>query len=310
MFRHIFEACASLFLLQGALLVPFTILLGMIWYRQSARLEAVGAALDSDRKRHDRTLRSLLTALPKLVPLNCPACGGAVSLGVAATECVSCHTRFPPPADYAATVSLRRRLHRLTRAAVFHWSLARVLTSGPMGGLFTLAIAAEPTIFLITLIGASTDRDSWLDRLLERLGEGPGAALALLGFGGFVIGIVAFIMLAGLARDLRTKLPVFPVSVGARAAETAFATCRSCGGGIQYDRRAFAALCGYCGIENYRADHGRQDHAEAAGERSRTRASLFGAMRIVEEFTGIFFFTMAIMVGAFLLLSILVAVRD
>lgn len=64
----------------------------------------------------------------------------------------------------------------------------------------------------------------------------------------------------------------------------------------------------YCGVENDRADHGRRDHAEAAGERREARASLFGAMRIVEEFTGIFFFTMAVLVGAFVLLPILIAV--
>ena len=310
MFRHIYDVSATLFLLQGVLLVPFTILLGALSFRQSARLEAVGAALDSDRKRHERTLKSLLTALPKLVPLHCAACGGAVALGVTSNECVSCHTRVAPPADYAATMSLRRRLKRLTRAAVSHWLLARVLTSGPAGWLFTLAIVAEPAIFLVTLIGASTYRDTWLDRLLDGLGEGPAAALGLLSFGGFIIGIVAFIMLAGLSRDLRKKLPVFPVFASGRAEETDFSTCRSCGGGLRYDRRAFAALCDYCGVENYRADHGRRDHGEAVGERSRTRASLFGAMQIVEAFTGLFFFTMLIMVGAFLLLSILIALRE
>lgn len=309
MFRQIYEASIAVFLLQGVLLLPLLIVVGTAWRRQGARLNAVGAALERDRVRRDRTLKSLLKALPKLVPLNCPSCGGALSLDVESTTCARCRATFPPPADYAATASLRRRLKRLTDAALFHWYLARLLTSTPLHLLFLVMVIGEPAIFGIVLIGAATYSDTWLDRLFTALGENTAFAAMLLCFGGFIIWMVAFIMLASLSRDLRRTLPAFPVGGSRSHPETEFSTCRSCGGGIHYDRRAFAALCGYCSVENCRADHARREHAVAEGERASTRATLFGAMKVIEDFTGMFFVVMAILTGGFGLLVIWTAAR-
>ena len=112
MFRHIYEAGASVFLLQGVLLIPLLIAgRGRLvpakcadrrrWRRRSGVI-----AKHRDLNGRSRSLK----ALPKLAPLSCTACGGALALDVDSTTCVSCGTSFPPPPDYAATISLRRRL--------------------------------------------------------------------------------------------------------------------------------------------------------------------------------------------------------
>lgn len=309
MFRSIYEASASAFLLQGALLIPLLIGVSIVWRRQGARLDAVEAALGRDVKRRDRTLKSLIATLPMLQPLHCPACGGALALEAATTICTHCRAPTAPPADYAATIALRARLRRLTSAALFHWRQARVLTSTPWRLLLIALAFAEPAIFAITLIGAATYADTWLDRLFTRAGEQLSLALMLLSFGGFVIWMVVFLMLSSLSRTLRRQLPASPTIARDDAPATEFATCRSCGGGIRYDTRAFAALCGYCGVENYRADHGRRERAQAEVARATTRATLFGAMTIIEDFTGTFLFTTVILTTGFLLLVLVIALR-
>jgi len=307
MFRDVYEFCMAVFLLQGALLLLMLVLSGVAWFRQMARLAAIGQALGRDRKRHARTLASMIAALPRLQPLNCAACGAAVALDAASTVCINCRTVSAPPPDYAATVSLRRGLERLSRLALRHWYVARILTAAPVRIFFVLMIFAEPLLFMVCVIGAVEFHDTWLDRAFESTGETWAFVIMLLAFGGFILWIVIFVILANLSKDLRRKLPVFPVFVRSGDGSTEFANCQSCGGGIHYGTRAFAALCGYCGVENFRARHSRNERAGAEAQRVSTRASLFGAMEIIEGFTGVFFMTMAILAGGFLLLALIIA---
>ena len=273
MFRQVYILCLSVFLLQGALLVPLVGLAGVAWFRQMARLGAIGKALGRDRARQERTLASLLGALPKLEPLNCAACGAAVTLDATACVCIACGARSAPPADYAATLSLRRRLTRLSRVAVRHWYLARLLVSAPLRLVFRLMIFGEPLLFLVVLIGAVEYGDTRFDRAFAAMGEGWSFALMLLSFCGFILWMIVFLMLASLSRELRRKLPLFPAFVARGDAAVEFANCRSCGGGLSFGARAFAALCGYCGTETIRAEQGRREWAEAARERVPARAS-------------------------------------
>ena len=308
-FRHFYEACATIFVAQGVLLLPLLVLAGIAWHRQSARLAAVEAALGRDRARRGRTLKSLLGALPKLTPLTCTACGGVLSLGVTTTTCLNCRAEAPAPADYVATISLRRRLKRLTAAALFHWRLAWLLRSAPVRVLLWMAVPAEPMLFAITVVGAASYHDSWIDRLFERIGEAGGVVVMVMAFGAMVTWMVVFLLLANLSREVRGKLPASPVIAPVDGVAEQFSTCRSCGGGIGYDARAFAALCGYCGVENYRAGQSRRNRAEAEGERAATRASLFGAMTIIEDFTATLTIALGILVTGFALLVAFIALR-
>lgn len=304
MFRSIYVVALAVFLAQGVLIVPLLIAAGFAWFGQINRLAKLEKALGRDRVQRDRTRESLLEALPKLQPLNCAGCGGAVALDAASATCINCQAPAPLPADYAATTALRRRLDRLTGAAIRHWWIARILVSTPVRLFFYLMVVGEPVLFGIALIGAATYGDTFFDRAFETMGEGLSFAIMLMSFGGFILWMVVFLFLASLSKELRRKLTAFPARIGADAGATEFAACPSCGGGVHFRSRAFACLCNYCGVDNYRAAHTRHARAEAEDARLSARASLFGATEVIEGFTGTFVIVMTMLVLAFGLLAL------
>lgn len=304
MFRTVYEIFAGIFLLQGALLIPMIAWSGFAWYRQMARFSALKKELGEDRERHGRTLLSLLQHLPKLQPLNCANCGSALALEGAASVCISCRAAAPLPEDYSATLSLRRKLRRLSRVAIREWLIARVLVSWPARIFFTLWIFVQPVMFGIVAIGAVEYGDTYLDRLIESMGDTWGAVLMGLSFAGFIMWMIVSIMLTRVAREMRHKLPVFPALVGKAAGGVEYANCDSCGGGIRFDARAFACLCDYCGVENYRAAHTRRERADTEAQGLSAQAGLFGPMEIIEDFTSTFSIVMTILLAGFALLAL------
>lgn len=302
MFRAIVEISVIVFFLQGALLLPLVVWAGFAWYAQAARLAAVEKALGEDRKQHERSVAALLKRLPHLQPLSCASCGGALALDPAATVCTRCRATAAVPADYAATIALRGSLGRLTRAALRQWRVARLLVSWPVRIFFTLMIFGEPLIFLITLIGAAEYDDTYMESVLGAIGETWGLVLGIFSFGAFILWMVVFIYLSNLSKDLRRKLGAFPRARRPADEALLFANCQSCGGGVHFGSRAFAALCNYCGVENFRADYSARERAAGEENQLTARASLFGAMEIIEEFTASFFLVMTILVAGFGLL--------
>ncbi len=312
MFERIYEISTTIFLLQGTLLVPLILWSCYAWYRQMARWSALEKALGADRHEHKRTLSRLLERLPHLQPLNCANCGGALALETDRMTCTSCRARTQLPEDYTATIILRRRLRRLTRAATRDWRIARLLVSWPVRVFFLLWIFAQPVMFGIALIGAVEYPASFVDRMLAMLGETWGTVLVALSFVGFIMWMIVSIMLTNLSKELRGRQRDFPalgaLAVPVTAGGVAYANCQSCGGGVRFDARAFACLCNYCGVENYRAAKTARERADAEAKHLDTGTSLFGAMEIIEEFTATFAITMTILGTGFVLLALFQAI--
>jgi len=312
MFRTLYEASLVVFLAQGVLLPLILAAAGWAWFRQLARLGAIERELGEDGKRHERTLKSLLEALPKLRPVNCPACGSAVALEDESATCISCKSDVPLPEDYTATNALRRRLKRLSARAARHWIVARILTSTPARFFFFLMIFAEPLLFMVVLVGAATWGDTFFDRAFEAIGEPWGTVVMAMGFGGFIIWMILFVMLTNLSKELRQQLKDVPVLAPERVASepAEFGNCQACGGGVHFQPRAFAILCGWCGVENIRPDHIRRERAGTEAKKRDTRASLFSAMEVIEGFISTVFIAMTILATAFLLLFLIAAMGD
>ena len=307
MFRQVYEVGLAVFLLQGVLIPVLLFLAGTLWFRQMARLSGLERELTGERKQHRKTLASLLDLVPKLQPLNCGNCGSAVALEVDSATCTRCDSAAELPRDYVATVKLRRTMRQLTGAATRHWLLARVLTSAPVRWFFFLMIFGEPLIFMIVVIGSETYRDTFFDRALEGVGETWAFALMIMAFAGFILWMIVFIFLSNLSKELRRELPGFPNYRRRDIRHVEFSTCGSCGGGIRFSARRFACLCNYCGVENFRAEHARRERAVSEEHQIMTKGTLFGAMEIVEDFTGTFFVTMSILSFAFLILIVISA---
>ena len=306
-FRPIYEAAATVFLLQGLLTPVVMFAFGGVWFRQMERLAAVKRLVGWDAKRKEKHLAALLEAVPKLAPLSCSACGSPMALEAARARCIGCKASVPLPEDYRATMRLRRMLPRLASAAVRHWWAARVLTSTPMRWLLRLMVAVMPALFVVTVIGAATYSDTFLDRAFDRIGEDWSMVVMLMAFGGFVSWMIVFALLAAIARDLRRKLPAFP-KLRSRGTPADFATCRACGGGVAFERGRLAGLCGYCTVPNYRAEAARHERGASEDDKARMHGSLFAAMDIIEDFVGTLFITMLILVVAFAVLAIASAI--
>ena len=308
MFRPIYEAAAAIFLLQGVLIPILLVAAGGAWFRQLSRLAAVEEALAGDRKRQRKFVATLLESVPKLQPLTCTSCGSPMALEEETARCISCGSVAALPDDYRATLALRRTLPRLAAAAIRHWRVARFLTAAPVRWLLRLSIFAEPLLFMLVLIGSASYDDTFLDRAFERIGEGWSFALMLMAFGGFILWMIVFLFLSSLSKELRRKLAAFPDFRGTEMAQAEFATCRSCGGGISFGPGRLACLCGYCAVANFRAEQARRERTRSEQEQVQAEGSLFGAMEIIEDFTGTFFITMTILSVGFALLVLITAI--
>ena len=313
MFLHIYQISLAVFLLQGILTPLLVIAAGIMWSRQNARLTELEREVH-DAKSKNKTagrLESMIDRLPKLKPLNCISCGAGILLHPSETLCPNCGAEGPLPTDYAAAVSLKSLFAGLVRSAMRYWRLANFLTHPMSRWAFFLMIFVEPLVlFPVVLVGSDLYPDTWFDRAFKTLGESWTFLIVLSAFFGYIIWMVVFIFLNTMSKNLRKNLPLKPVlntqSISGRETDT----CQACGGGIQYAGGDFACLCSYCNVENFRVQFVSRERSASESRNSKTRSTLFGAMTIVEDFTGTFFFVISILVGASVLLSLFYAVKN
>jgi len=284
-----------------------------LWWRQSQRLSALKKELELSRKKEiksDNIFELILKGLPKLRPLNCINCGAGVLLQKTGTFCPHCHARADLPADYATAVSLRSKVKSLVKSAIRHWRVAKLLTNPVVRWIFFLLIFAEPLVLFPTvLIGSNVFPDTWVDEAFVALGETTSFLIMLAAFFGFIIWMIVFIFLTSLSKSLRRELPVVPVFESKiRGNETA--SCQACGGGIEYDAGAFACICSYCNVENYRVQFVRRERAKVEKQTTGTKSVLFGAMEILEEFVGTFAVVSIILGTASMLLTVFYAIKN
>jgi Zn finger protein HypA/HybF involved in hydrogenase expression len=309
MFLYLYYLCVSIFLLQGALWPVLLIASGVLWWKQSRRLERVKGELGREpqskvKAKHKMLAEAALDNLPKLKPLKCANCGGASLLEETGARCPYCDASQALPADYAAAARLKTEIRSLLRSALRHWRVANAITWPPLGWLFFLMIFIEPLVILpVTIIGSNVFPNTWADRLLGALGETMTFPLMLSAFLGCIVWMIVFICLSQLGKTLRRQLPVVPVfSESLRGNETA--ECQSCGGGIEYERGAFACLCSYCNVGNFRVQFAGRERAQAEGRKTTATFALFGAMSLIEDFVGTFFFVFLLLCVASLLLVV------
>jgi hypothetical protein len=143
MFAYFYQVCIVIFLLQG-ISTPFLVMIsGILWWKQSQRLESLKKELELSRRKmikSDKIFDSILSGLPVIQPLNCLNCGAGVLLQETGTFCPHCRTRGDLPEDYAATVSLKSHVNSLLKSAVRHWRVVNVLTYPLAGWTFFLLI--------------------------------------------------------------------------------------------------------------------------------------------------------------------------
>ncbi len=256
------------------------------------------------------TRQSILENLPKLKPLNCGNCGAGVLLKELGTVCPRCDSRDALPDGYAETIGLKLKVRKLIRTALRHWRIANVLTLPVVGWVFFLAIFFEPLVLFPTaLIGANLFSDTWIDKSFTLMGESISFVIVLAAFLGFIVWMIIFIMLSNLSRTLRKSLPIVADSE-TKLNASAVANCESCGGGVVYEENDLACLCSYCNVVNYRVQFVRREQIKTESQKVQSTFVLFGAMEILDEFVGMFFFLSIMLVGSSLVLAIVYAIKN
>ena len=79
---------------------------------------------------------------------------------------------------------------------------------------------------------------------------------------------------------------------------------------MEYDAGAFASPCPYCNVENFRVSFARRERAVTEKQKTRTKSVLFGALEIIEEFVGTFFFVLLLLSVASVILVIVYAIKN
>ncbi|EDY17591.1 hypothetical protein CfE428DRAFT_4889 [Chthoniobacter flavus Ellin428] len=269
-----------LVLLFQGLSLPFGVVaVYFLCMRQWKQLVAIQKHAGSAARRgafHEAT-----RGLPAFEPLKCSKCGAGLLLEPEALHCGNCGHQCSVPPDYRAAVVLEQKLQRLLRSAQGAWRFAWVLTSRPARILLVLLIAAQ-VFALVPLAMLDFDRrpDTAVFRYLATLPEGPLFFTGVLGEASWFIGLC---LLIDLSKRMRRDLPVVPVlSQELKVSETT--SCQSCGGAIHYDHRAFAVICPYCHVENFRVQSTRTARGRDEKHQARVEFALFGALNIVNEF--------------------------
>jgi predicted RNA-binding Zn-ribbon protein involved in translation (DUF1610 family) len=225
-------------------------------------------------------------ALPKLEPINCRSCGAPVPLAEGEMTCPSCGTKTAAPADYFDVAKARGMIAIKIRKASAYLSRARLLTSSWMRfGLIVLTAWIGFTIVSVFVLSGRENFAPYQDLLFG----GKGEVVTVFGSFTSAFWIVSLLFTFFIWSPLiRKNVPV--IDTGENIAEPEAGACPDCGGGISYQRDDLAAVCGYCGVETYRANlawklHNVTNTADEQAEFSLIEARQ-AAEDAVEEVTG------------------------
>ena len=308
MYPYWYQACVLLLYAQ-AIIMPF-IMVWTFWLtrRQDCRLLALQKEMrlaQGKRLSMDGPAGSLLGKLPKFQPLHCPKCGAGMLLGTEEVICPSCQHRDEVPKDYAVAISLKQKLGKMQRSALWHWRLANLLTLPGITKALAVIALAEPFVIVPTILSAADHPpDVWVVRALLPYMDKHYGLVELTAAVGLISWVIIMMILAQTGASLRKQLPVVPVMTKeVHSPETA--ACESCGGAIQYDTGEFATICPYCHVENYRVQFARRERAREEETEKQTTFALFGALQIIDECLSLFW-----AFGMLLVLVALIGVLD
>jgi hypothetical protein len=199
----------------------------------------------SNKKTDEKEISNPTPDWPKLKPLNCPNCGAGVPLRDQKMSCPNCETSFPVPREYEEIRLFRNEAEKKLKKATGYWNWAVFLTSPWISrGIFLLLVWLIASPVIIGLAESKGNKPSF-----TILSGGKFFALAVVAW---LFWIFTLFLLSGIISPRTRKLlPTLEKKENIGTAENA--NCSQCGGAIQYARSDPATICGYCGVEIYRA---------------------------------------------------------
>jgi Zn finger protein HypA/HybF involved in hydrogenase expression len=219
-------------------------------------------SLSSSRsERRQRRQGGTAAGAQRLAPLQCPTCSAPVPLHAEPFPCPSCSATVTPPAEYVRMLALRSFAVAELARAERRWRWSR-WTSSP---LVTLPLALASIAWFALVVYAMIE-----------VGWGRGVDLVILMTAGFLSAAgIASAFVLDAAGD---KLPALPAREHMRP-PAASATCRHCNAPIAFAVDELAAICPYCGGDNYREVLARAAQTDARTRAQVANASLLDAVR-------------------------------
>jgi len=200
-----------------------------------------------------------------LAPLHCPACGGPVPLESDSFPCVHCGATVRPPDDYVTMLALRQSAVDELRRAERRWRWSRWSSSRP----FTIALRVSFLAWFVLIC------------FVEMVVDYPRPVLFL----GLIVALLESVLgwaTASVYADEGATLPPLPdrhfLDVPAEVS-----TCAGCGGPIRFREGALAAICPYCGADDYREHLASAARADASGKEAAAQKSLLAAVRQLDS---------------------------
>ncbi len=274
-----------IFLLFIVQLIAFIGLLGYLIYQfikvffeDSSQKEASKHA--KEERKAGKSLPIIEDNLPRLDPINCQNCASPVPLQEGEMSCPGCGTKTKAPANYFDVAKSRQAIHEKLHRAEISFRRANWLVSGWMRGLMGLI----PLVQIISMIAIFVWINKGTFEPFQNYLVGNSGFKTLFGFGIFsnLFWIVSFgFGFLIWSPSLRKALPTIESTESIGKAETA--RCSNCGGGISYQADDLATVCGYCGVEIYRAKLAWKMRNLTNNVHEKASFSLIEAQKAVED---------------------------
>lgn len=238
----------STFVLQGlAFIGLFGLLIGEMFFTSNETAEEKQPKL---ARKEGKTSPIIEDNLPKLTPINCRNCGAGVPLQIGEMICPNCGTKTNAPENYFDVAQKRDEINDKIRNALKYLKRAKVLSSGwTQFAILLLAVwltVSMITIFVLVNKGNFDPYQSLFSKFVFTSFLTKAASFTNL----FWIFSLLFAFLIWSPR-IRKTLP--SVELNDKIGESETANCSQCGGAIFYQPNDLASVCGYCGVETYRA---------------------------------------------------------
>jgi Zn finger protein HypA/HybF involved in hydrogenase expression len=200
-----------------------------------------------------------------LAPLQCPNCSAPVPLQGEPFPCPSCRATVTPPPEYVRMLAMRKFAVAELARAERRWRWSRWTSSR----LVTLPLALASMAWFALVVWAVIE-----------MGWGRGVDIVALMTAGFLSG-------AGIASAfgldaMGDRLPPLPAH-GFMHPAAASASCRHCNAPIAFAEGELAAICPYCGGDNYRELLARVAQTDATTHARAANDSLLDAIRDLDE---------------------------
>jgi uncharacterized Zn finger protein (UPF0148 family) len=215
--------------------------------------------------------------LPVLKPLNCPACGAGVPLNTERVTCPFCYSSVPVPNEYRLTGRIREEATRKLRNATRYWRRTRLLTSELLRRFAQILAVWLFVSFVVILVADSYEQ-------LGEYGKFLSANVGLLGIAVctlFFWILILFVFSYSFSPGVRKVMPTLEFGDNLGTPENS--GCAQCGAPIYYGAGDITAICGYCGVETYRAKLAWELHNIANNARQTANFSLIDAKELLSE---------------------------